>query len=276
MTTNGVNVKTVRVRRSSTALARAWPGGQLNVGASGTVQDPRLLELLDGIEGDGLKVRRDPVASGQPLPTWGWAHPLPSGGPSLNVAPRASNPTPRGHKRALAPPGARASDFGVGARAWPGLCPCHLRHCPIGPAHSPALPPCPQEVVTAIFVRDPFQTEFQQAVKEVSMSLAPVFLRRPELLPVFQRLAEPERMIIFRVAWLDDAGNVRVNRGMRVQYSSALGPYKGGLRLHPSVNLSIIKFLVSCCCLCMECVCVCVSVLVVIKEMDFKLCMHDD
>ena len=98
-------------------------------------------------------------------------------------------------------------------------------------------------MVTAIYIRDRNQEEFQQAVKEVAMSLQPVFDRKPELLPVFLRLAEPERMITFRVPWLDDAGNVRVNRGMRVQYSSALGPYKGGLRLHPSVNLSIIKFL---------------------------------
>ena len=87
--------------------------------------------------------------------------------------------------------------------------------------------------------RDPDQPEFLQAVGEVLQSLAPVADRRPDLIEwgVF------ERMILFRVPWVDDAGHVRVNRGYRVQFNSAIGPYKGGLRLHPSVNLSIIKFL---------------------------------
>ena len=93
--------------------------------------------------------------------------------------------------------------------------------------------------------RDPDQPEFLQVVGEVLQSLAPVADRRPDLIEwgVFERMVEPERMILFRVPWVDDAGHVRVNRGYRVQFNSAIGPYKGGLRLHPSVNLSIIKFL---------------------------------
>ena len=93
--------------------------------------------------------------------------------------------------------------------------------------------------------RDPNEPEFLQAVGEVLQSLAPVADRRPDLIDwgVFERIVEPERMITFRVSWVDDQGQVQVNRGYRVQYNSAIGPYKGGLRLHPSVNASIIKFL---------------------------------
>ncbi len=93
--------------------------------------------------------------------------------------------------------------------------------------------------------RDPNEPEFLQAVGEVLQSLAPVADRRPDLIDwgVFERIVEPERMITFRVSWVDDQGKVQVNRGYRVQYNSAIGPYKGGLRLHPSVNASIIKFL---------------------------------
>ena len=93
--------------------------------------------------------------------------------------------------------------------------------------------------------RDPNEHEFLQAVGEVLQSLAPVADRRPDLIDwgVFERIVEPERMITFRVSWVDDQGKVQVNRGYRVQYNSAIGPYKGGLRLHPSVNASIIKFL---------------------------------
>ena len=93
--------------------------------------------------------------------------------------------------------------------------------------------------------RDPNEPEFLQAVGEVLQSLAPVAARRPDLIDwgVFERIVEPERMITFRVSWVDDQGKVQVNRGYRVQYNSAIGPYKGGLRLHPSVNASIIKFL---------------------------------
>ena len=93
--------------------------------------------------------------------------------------------------------------------------------------------------------RNPNEPEFIQAVTEVFMTLQPVIEKRPDLVKagVIERLVEPERMIMFRVPWTDDKGNVRVNRGYRVQFNSAIGPYKGGLRFHPSVNLSIIKFL---------------------------------
>mmetsp|Transcript_19808 Transcript_19808/g.55063 ORF Transcript_19808/g.55063 Transcript_19808/m.55063 type:complete len:388 (+) Transcript_19808:310-1473(+) len=91
--------------------------------------------------------------------------------------------------------------------------------------------------------RNEHEPEFLQAVKEVMDTMAPVFARRPEFIAVFERMAEPERMIVFRVPWVDDEGATHVNRGFRVQFSSTLGPYKGGLRFHPSVNLSVIKFL---------------------------------
>jgi glutamate dehydrogenase (NADP+) len=93
--------------------------------------------------------------------------------------------------------------------------------------------------------RNPYEPEFLQAVKEVLSSLEPVAEKYPEWVQagVFERFVEPERQIIFRVPWVDDEGNVQVNRGYRVQFNGAIGPYKGGLRFHPSVNLSIIKFL---------------------------------
>ncbi|KAJ1783787.1 hypothetical protein LPJ62_004894, partial [Coemansia sp. RSA 2167] len=91
--------------------------------------------------------------------------------------------------------------------------------------------------------RDPGQEEFLQAVDEVFESLTPVFEKDPKYIEVFERLVEPERQIVFRVPWVDDKGVQQVNRGFRVQMSSALGPYKGGLRFHPTVNLSVIKFL---------------------------------
>ena len=93
--------------------------------------------------------------------------------------------------------------------------------------------------------RDPDQPEFLQAVKEVLESLEPVIEQRPDLVKagIVERMIEPERVITFRVSWMDDNGEVHVNRGYRVQYNSAIGPYKGGIRLHPSVNLSVIKFL---------------------------------
>ncbi|MBQ6701075.1 MAG: NADP-specific glutamate dehydrogenase, partial [Oscillospiraceae bacterium] len=93
--------------------------------------------------------------------------------------------------------------------------------------------------------RNPGEKEFLQAVKEVFVSLEPVVEQNPniEKWGIMERIAEPERFIQFRVAWVDDAGKVQVNRGYRVQFNSAIGPYKGGIRLHPSVNASIIKFL---------------------------------
>lgn len=93
--------------------------------------------------------------------------------------------------------------------------------------------------------RNPAETEFHQAVHEVLDSLGPVIAKHPKYADaaIIQRLCEPERQIIFRVPWLDDSGSVRINRGFRVEFNSALGPYKGGLRFHPSVYLGIIKFL---------------------------------
>ncbi len=93
--------------------------------------------------------------------------------------------------------------------------------------------------------RNPGEKEFLQAVGEVLESLEPVVERRPDLVEagIIDRIVEPERQIIFRVPWVDDNGKVQVNRGFRIQFNSAIGPYKGGLRLHPSVNASVIKFL---------------------------------
>jgi len=93
--------------------------------------------------------------------------------------------------------------------------------------------------------RYPGETEFHQAVTEVLESLVPVIEKNKEFetAGILERIVEPERQIIFRVPWLDDKGRIQVNRGMRIQYNSALGPYKGGIRFHPSVNTSIIKFL---------------------------------
>jgi len=91
--------------------------------------------------------------------------------------------------------------------------------------------------------RDPHENEFLQAADEVVESLQAVFEKEPQYVEVMKRLIEPERVIQFRVPWLDDAGNVQVNRGFRVEYNSAIGPYKGGLRFHPTVNLSVLKFL---------------------------------
>ena len=89
------------------------------------------------------------------------------------------------------------------------------------------------------------ESEYLQAVQEVLESLEPVVEKMPELEAnsILERIVEPERVIMFRVPWMDDSGKVQVNRGFRVQYNSAIGPYKGGIRFHPSVNLSILKFL---------------------------------
>jgi len=100
-------------------------------------------------------------------------------------------------------------------------------------------------VYEGLAARNPEQKEFLQAVEEVLESLEPVVEAHPEYekAGLIERLVEPERVVMFRVPWVDDAGKVQVNRGYRVQFNSAIGPYKGGLRFHPSVNLSIIKFL---------------------------------
>ena len=101
------------------------------------------------------------------------------------------------------------------------------------------------DILQSIKERDPGEKEFFQAVQEVVETVQPVLDRNPEYrkLAVLQRITEPERVILFRVPWQDDQGQVHVNRGFRIQMNSAIGPYKGGLRFHPSVNLSILKFL---------------------------------
>ncbi|WP_067839559.1 NADP-specific glutamate dehydrogenase [Amphibacillus sediminis] len=100
-------------------------------------------------------------------------------------------------------------------------------------------------VYETVTKRNPNETEFHQAVKEIFDSLVPVFDQNPSYIDhaILERMVEPERIISFRVPWLDDEGKIQVNRGFRVQFNSAIGPYKGGLRFHPSVNASIIKFL---------------------------------
>src|SRR5690554_279316 len=100
-------------------------------------------------------------------------------------------------------------------------------------------------IMEDVLSRNLNEPEYHQAVKEVLDSLAPVVEKHPELEEngLLERLVEPERQIIFRVPWVDDNGKVQVNRGFRVQFNSAIGPYKGGLRFHPTVYLGIIKFL---------------------------------
>ncbi len=101
------------------------------------------------------------------------------------------------------------------------------------------------DVFETVKKRNPGENEFHQAVKEIFDSLVPVFEKQPVYMEhnILERMVEPERIISFRVPWVDDEGKVQVNRGFRVQFNSAIGPYKGGLRFHPSVNASIIKFL---------------------------------
>jgi glutamate dehydrogenase (NADP+) len=101
------------------------------------------------------------------------------------------------------------------------------------------------DIIQLVKNRDPVEKEFHQAISEVVESVEPVMDRNPEYrnAKIVERLIEPERVIIFRVPWMDDKGEVQVNRGFRIEMNSAIGPYKGGLRFHPSVNLSILKFL---------------------------------
>ncbi|MBR7114008.1 MAG: NADP-specific glutamate dehydrogenase, partial [Firmicutes bacterium] len=101
------------------------------------------------------------------------------------------------------------------------------------------------KVYTKLEKQYPFEPEFLQAVKEVFTSIEPAIEKHPEYVKhnIIERIVEPERVIQFRISWMDDNGNVQVNRGWRIQSNSAIGPYKGGLRLHPSVNQSILKFL---------------------------------
>ncbi|MBP7602912.1 MAG: NADP-specific glutamate dehydrogenase [Spirochaetes bacterium] len=101
------------------------------------------------------------------------------------------------------------------------------------------------EIIDKVKKQDPEQLEFHQAVKEVLDTLEPTIKKHPEFVKagIYERIVEPDRVVMFRVPWVDDKGEVHVNRGFRVQFNNAIGPYKGGLRFHPSVNLGIIKFL---------------------------------
>ncbi|MCZ7587785.1 MAG: NADP-specific glutamate dehydrogenase [Gaiella sp.] len=102
-----------------------------------------------------------------------------------------------------------------------------------------------EPIYREVIRRNPGEVEFHQAVREVLESIGPVLVKHPEFAEhrIIERICEPERQIIFRVPWEDDEGNVQINRGFRVEFNSALGPYKGGLRFHPSVYLGIVKFL---------------------------------
>jgi len=99
------------------------------------------------------------------------------------------------------------------------------------------------DILDLIKSRDPNEREFHQAVTEVVDSIKPVLDRNPHYRSanILERIVEPERVIMFRVPWVDDDSNVRVNRGFRIEMNSAIGPYKGGLRFHPTVNLGILK-----------------------------------
>ncbi|MEG0848096.1 MAG: NADP-specific glutamate dehydrogenase [Niameybacter sp.] len=101
------------------------------------------------------------------------------------------------------------------------------------------------DLMNRVITNHPAEPEFHQAVQEVLLCMEPVAEKNPKYIDagIFERMVEPERIIIFRVSWVDDTGKVQVNRGYRVQFNSAIGPYKGGLRFHPSVNLGVIKFL---------------------------------
>ena len=101
------------------------------------------------------------------------------------------------------------------------------------------------QILNLVKAKNPAEPEFHQAVLEVFESLKPVLERHPEYQEdkILERITEPERVLMFRVPWFDDQGKVQVNRGFRIEMNSAIGPYKGGLRLHPSVNLGILKFL---------------------------------
>ena len=102
-----------------------------------------------------------------------------------------------------------------------------------------------QDAIASVKRRNAAEPEFFQAVSEVLDTLAPALERNPKYqkAAILERITEPERQILFRVPWQDDQGNYRINRGYRIEFNSAIGPYKGGLRFHPSVNLSILKFL---------------------------------
>jgi len=101
------------------------------------------------------------------------------------------------------------------------------------------------DFMAKVIAKNPVEVEFHQAVREVAESIIPFLEENPKYkeAKILERIAEPERVIMFRIPWLDDKGNVQVNRGFRIEMNSAIGPYKGGLRFHPTVNLGVLKFL---------------------------------
>jgi len=105
--------------------------------------------------------------------------------------------------------------------------------------------PLIQDVIAKVRAKNPGEPEFHQTVDEVLTTLEPTVVKHPEFVKakIYERICEPDRVIMFRVPWVDDKGDIQINRGFRVQFNNAIGPYKGGLRFHPSVNLGIIKFL---------------------------------
>src|SRR5690606_8663699 len=151
---------------------------------------------------------------------------------------------PRVHRRPRrGRAGGQYATGGAGGDRTPALSTPHrTRHTRPG---GQAMPGSREEFLERVQRRDPGQPEFLQAVKEVTASLWPFLERHPQYARdgLLDRLVEPERVLQFRVAWVDDRGQVQVNRAFRVQHSSAIGPFKGGMRFHPSVNLSILKFL---------------------------------
>lgn len=102
-----------------------------------------------------------------------------------------------------------------------------------------------EQFMSGIKAKNPSESEFHQAVQEVAESLIPFIQENPKYkhAKILERIAEPERVLMFRVPWLDDKGEIQINRGYRIEMNSAIGPYKGGLRFHPTVNLGILKFL---------------------------------
>ena len=126
-----------------------------------------------------------------------------------------------------------------------GTYPCVVPRCVSSVNRHPFVQEYVSELIAGIKAKNPAEPEFHQAVFEVVQSLAPVLERHPEYraAKIIERMIEPERVIMFRVPWVDDGGTVQVNRGFRIEMNSAIGPYKGGLRFHPSVNLGILKFL---------------------------------
>src|SRR5512142_956981 len=125
----------------------------------------------------------------------------------------------------------------------PGFCP--QRPSSHSSLHEESMSEYVSNLIAHVKAKNPAEPEFHQAVQEVAESLELVLQRHPEYrsAKILERMVEPERVIMFRVPWMDDQGEIQVNRGFRIEMNSAIGPYKGGLRFHPSVNLGILKFL---------------------------------